>query len=213
MKLKGLPMRNWIAKFRISAAADSGKPLPASLREDIACTDELRRFDQTLAGMDRALRNSVPKTEPPPGLHNSIMSAVRAASQPALKPGRAELLLSHGQKAAQQRRPTGGMVATRGSWTLGAFPELALRWLAVPALAALVLAGGFWWAKTRPVAPATAQAASTAKPWSMPTAALEQGRELARNAPAVAIAPLAEELARADRDFRTAAQFLLASLP
>jgi hypothetical protein len=74
-------MKSWIAKFRISAALDAGKPVPRRLRHIIAGSDELRRFEHTTAVLDRALRQeTLPET--PPWLHNSIMGAVCAAESP-----------------------------------------------------------------------------------------------------------------------------------
>ena len=172
-------MKTWFAKLRISAAVDTGRPLSPALRATIARSEELRRFEETAAGLDRALRHSAPKREAPPELHRTIMRAVRAAN-------RAE--------------------APRNSL-------LALRWLAAPALAALVLMGGLRWAWNRPASSPAVASAELTPPWSVAATALERGRELARTAPAVALAPLAEELARTDRDVRSAAQFLLASLP
>ena len=172
-------MKTWFAKLRISAAVDAGWPLSPTLRATIARSEELRRFEETAAGLGYALRNSAPQREAPPELHRSIMRAVRAAN-----------------RAETPRHPL-----------------LALRWLAAPTLAVLVLMGGLWWARNRSAAPPTVVSAELAPPWSVAAAALEQGRELARTAPAVALAPLAEELARTDRDVRSAAQFLLASLP
>ncbi len=45
------------------------------------------------------------------------------------------------------------------------------------------------------------------------TTALEMGGQAARAAPAAVVTPLAEELARVNRDLDSTAQFLLASLP
>jgi hypothetical protein len=71
-------MKSWLAKFRISTALDSGRPLPESLRRAIAADSELDRFARRAQDLGRALRN------PPPGqpaLRDSIMRAVRVAAR------------------------------------------------------------------------------------------------------------------------------------
>jgi hypothetical protein len=72
-------MKSWLAKFRISAALDAGKPLPPSLRRAIATDPELERFMRRTENLGRALRKP-PLAEP--ALHDSIMRAVRAATRP-----------------------------------------------------------------------------------------------------------------------------------
>jgi len=64
-------MKSWWTKFRISNALDSGKPLPASLRQKIAADPELERFARPL--------RSLPPVNP--ALHDSIMRAVRASAR------------------------------------------------------------------------------------------------------------------------------------
>jgi hypothetical protein len=76
-------MNSWFARFRISAALDSGKSLSRRLRHQIAGSEELGRFEQTAATIDRALRQTPPHSGTPPWLHDSIMGAVRAAERPA----------------------------------------------------------------------------------------------------------------------------------
>jgi hypothetical protein len=71
-------MKSWLAKFRISAALDAGKPLPESLRRKIAADPELERFARRTEALGRALR-SVPL--PDPSLHDSIMRSVRNAAR------------------------------------------------------------------------------------------------------------------------------------
>jgi hypothetical protein len=71
-------MKSWLAKFRISTAMDSGKPLPESLRQKIAADPELERFTRRTEALGRALR-SVPPAQP--ALHDSIMRSVRNAAR------------------------------------------------------------------------------------------------------------------------------------
>jgi len=71
-------MKSWLAKFRISAAMDAGKPLPESLRQKIAADPELERFARRTEALGRGLR-SVPPAEP--GLHDCIMRSVRDAAR------------------------------------------------------------------------------------------------------------------------------------
>lgn len=67
----------WFAKFRISAALDSRKPLPPSLRNAIAQSGELQAFAKDADALGRALEAESPSVaEPPPGLHKAIMRAV-----------------------------------------------------------------------------------------------------------------------------------------
>ena len=71
-------MKTWLAKFRISSALDSGRPLPETLRQKIAADAELQRFVRRADALGRALKH-----QPPPGppLHDSIMRAVRASAR------------------------------------------------------------------------------------------------------------------------------------
>jgi hypothetical protein len=68
-------MKSWLAKFRISAALDAGKPLPESLRRAMAADPDLERFARRTQALGRALRNP-PPSHPAP--HEAIMRAVRA---------------------------------------------------------------------------------------------------------------------------------------
>jgi hypothetical protein len=82
-----MSMKAWLAKFRISAAQDAGKPLPPSVQRQLAGSDELRRFKEDTAALDRALRQvPAPETEPEPTLHAAIMGAVRAAERRPASP-------------------------------------------------------------------------------------------------------------------------------
>jgi hypothetical protein len=72
-------MMKWLTKFRISAALDSGSPLPESLRRVVAADPELARFAQRTKSLGHALRRDpVPVA---PSMHDSIMRAVRTASR------------------------------------------------------------------------------------------------------------------------------------
>jgi hypothetical protein len=71
-------MKSWLAKFRISAALDAGKPLPESLRRSVASDPELERFTRRTEALGRALRRPAAAN---PALHDSIMRAVRAAAR------------------------------------------------------------------------------------------------------------------------------------
>jgi len=73
-------MKSWLAKFRISAALDAGKPLPESLRRAIAADSDLEQFTRRSETLGRALRRP-PSDEP--SMHDSIMRAVRIAARPA----------------------------------------------------------------------------------------------------------------------------------
>jgi hypothetical protein len=167
-------MKLWFTKVRISAALDAGTEPSAWLRRSISGSDEVRGFEQEMAELDRALKQTVLRPETPPSLHGSIMHAVRAAKRPA--PARRELAV--------------------------------MRWLPVPALAALVLLA-IWWVAYGPVKPPTQDTHSLAAA----TTALDLGGEMARAVPSVVITPLSNELDRLNRDLNNTAQFLLASLP
>jgi hypothetical protein len=75
-------MKAWFAKLKISLSLDSRRPLPPALRQEIDRSEELRRFAEASACLDRALKDSSPNLETPHSLHNSIMRAVREAQRP-----------------------------------------------------------------------------------------------------------------------------------
>lgn len=75
-------MKSWFAKFRISAAMDSGQELEAGSQRRTSVSDELRGFEQEMAALDGALKQTAPRSQAPPSLHGSIMRAVRAAEHP-----------------------------------------------------------------------------------------------------------------------------------
>ncbi len=82
-----------------------------------------------------------------------------------------------------------------------------LKWLPAPALVALALLA--WHAQRGPAS------RSAPSPQSLAAAAtaLAIGGQMAQAMPAAVVAPLADELARLNRDLNNTAQFLLASLP
>lgn len=70
-------MKNWFAKFRISFALDSGQAMDESLRKKIAGDAELQNFLR----QTQKLSQFAPAHETPPGLHHSILAAVRASNR------------------------------------------------------------------------------------------------------------------------------------
>jgi hypothetical protein len=83
-----------------------------------------------------------------------------------------------------------------------------LKWLPAPALVALALLV-VWHAQRSPVRSSAPNPQSLAAA----TTALEIGGQMAQAMPSAMVAPLADELARLNRDLNNTAQFLLASLP
>jgi hypothetical protein len=79
-------MKSWFTKLRISAALDDGYKPSASLRRNIDRSERLQSFEDEMAAVDRALKQCPPKPQAHPGLHRSIMQAVRAAERPAAAP-------------------------------------------------------------------------------------------------------------------------------
>lgn len=73
-------MKLWFAKFRLSNALDSGRPLPRELRRQLETRDELRTFAGRVYEMDSALRER-PATQAPSDLHDSVMQAVRGVER------------------------------------------------------------------------------------------------------------------------------------
>lgn len=104
-------MKSWLRKLKISASLDEAKPLPERLRERIASSEDLRRFEQNALKLDSALRASRPPLEAPPSLHSSIMDAVDAASRADPAPRRAPALY-------WLPAPALGLVLLAGWWLL-----------------------------------------------------------------------------------------------
>jgi hypothetical protein len=71
-------MRSLFAKFCISNALDSGKPLPAKLQRSIKDDAELRAFAESVSALDRGLKPPA-RAELPPFSHQAIMHAVMSA--------------------------------------------------------------------------------------------------------------------------------------
>lgn len=70
-------MKSWLTKFRISDALDSGRPLPESMRRQIAADPDLSHF----AHQSELLAQTKPETPADSDLHHSIMRAVSASSR------------------------------------------------------------------------------------------------------------------------------------
>jgi hypothetical protein len=83
-----------------------------------------------------------------------------------------------------------------------------LRWLAAPAVTALVLAG--FWLVIRPTGDPKSPAFV---PLAAASTALELPHQIARTVPAGVLAPLSEEMDRVNQDLDRTKQFLIASLP
>ena len=81
---------------------------------------------------------------------------------------------------------------------------MILRWLPAPALA-LLTGLAVWWSVTWPPHDSASLAAATS--------ALEQSHEITQNAPAAVLAPLSQEMEYLNRDFQSAVEFLMASVP
>jgi hypothetical protein len=86
-------MKAWFAKLKISAALDNGQGPAADETPKKSVSAERRGFEQDMAALDRALKQTVPKPDTPPSLHSSIMRAVRVAERPAAETGRELTLL------------------------------------------------------------------------------------------------------------------------
>jgi hypothetical protein len=80
-------MKSWFTKLRISAALDAGHKLSASLRRNIGSSEQLRGVEEEMTALDCALKQASPRPQAPPGLHRSIMQAVRVAERPQAAPG------------------------------------------------------------------------------------------------------------------------------
>jgi hypothetical protein len=68
---------NWLNKLKISNALDSGQPLPPGLRDKIARSPDLCRFEKNAVTLNRELRAALPQTETPASLHAAITRSVR----------------------------------------------------------------------------------------------------------------------------------------
>ena len=79
-----------------------------------------------------------------------------------------------------------------------------LRWLPAPALA-LLTGLAVWWSAT--------WSPHDSPSLTLATSALEQSHEITQNAPAAVLAPLSQEMEYLNRDFQSAVEFLIASVP
>jgi hypothetical protein len=79
-------MKSWFTKLRISAALDAGHKLSASLRRNIDSSEQLLGIEQEMTALERALKQAPPRPQAAPGLHRSIMQAVRMAERPQAAP-------------------------------------------------------------------------------------------------------------------------------
>jgi hypothetical protein len=84
-------MKTWLSKYRLSNALDAREALAPARREELLGSPRVRQFERTLVALDGALKNASPRPEAPPGLHASIMRAVRNADAP--EPVRARTVL------------------------------------------------------------------------------------------------------------------------
>jgi hypothetical protein len=85
-------MKSWIARLRISLALDADQPPSAGLSRRLSASAEIRGLEEEMMALDRALKETAPKTEAPASLHQSIMQAVRAANRPAAAPRQPSVL-------------------------------------------------------------------------------------------------------------------------
>jgi len=79
-------MKSWFTKLRISTALDAGHKLSVSLRRSIDSSEQLLGAEQEMKALDSALKQAPPRPQAPPGLHRSIMQAVRAAERTQADP-------------------------------------------------------------------------------------------------------------------------------
>jgi len=178
-------MKSWLAKFKISAALDSGQPLPPSTRNRIARSPELLKFERDAAALARLLRQAPPRPAVPDSFHTVIMQSVRAAAL----------------SAAPEAAPVFG-------W---AKPASFVRRLSAPAFALVLLAliGWLVWSRQSVLSPSSPESRVLAGAPS----ALELSGAVTRTVPEAVFSPLAEEWNRLNRDLDRTAEFLLASLP
>jgi hypothetical protein len=72
-------MKSWFVRWRVSAALDEGRAPWPWLRRWANRSRDLRTIEPEMIELDRALRRTVPRQEPPASLHHSVMHAVRAS--------------------------------------------------------------------------------------------------------------------------------------
>jgi hypothetical protein len=187
-------MKTWLTKFRISNALDDANAARTQVLPRSSQSEEARRFGEAMHKVECRLKSVQPAHDVPPGLHDSVMRAVRGASR-AQEP----LAPSDGETVAFKPYEGNACVLSVRWWC-----EVAPRWLTAPVLALLVV-GSVWWALNR--------SEPELQPLAGAGAALEQSHLLMRQTPAAVLAPLSNEMESLNRDFRNAVEFLVASVP
>lgn len=74
-------MKTWLTKFRISNALNDASSTQNQVLSQGSQSGETRRFGETVRSLDRRLKSVQPAHTVPPGLHDSVMRAVRGASR------------------------------------------------------------------------------------------------------------------------------------
>jgi len=143
----------------------------------------LRRSAPGTPPLERLLKEARPKIQFPTSLHGSIMDAVRVGGASVAR-----------QDRLNETRPEAGSFAGRWWW-----------WLTAPSTAVLLglAVWSFRWGEPQ----------ENSAPLYAASAALEVGDQLTRQMPALAVAPLTDELERLRHDLESATQFLAASVP
>ncbi len=76
-------MRSWITKVRLSIALDIKRALPEGFRRRVVRDPVPGLFEHDLTRLDRDLKASAVKPEPPPGFCEQLIQAVRASQDSA----------------------------------------------------------------------------------------------------------------------------------
>lgn len=74
-------MKSWLLKLRISNALSDRRPLAPAVKQAIAKSAALRRFEENSHALEQALKSQLPAPEKNAPLHAAIMRAVRIAEQ------------------------------------------------------------------------------------------------------------------------------------
>jgi len=112
-------MRDWLAKFKISCALDADGQMPENKDRNFHRSDEFQQFMKQTTALEAAFKATVPKRAAPTALHGQIMSALRASR-----------LEANPQKRSA---PTDA-----GGYSRAAFNRWLMKWVAAPALVALL---------------------------------------------------------------------------
>ncbi len=91
--------------------------------------------------------------------------------------------------------------------------RMRMRWLPAPALALLALFAVLWSLLHPAAGPKTPPQPAGAHPTAEAANALNQGYAMAEKAPAAMLAPLSDEMDSLKRDFHSALDFVVASMP